>query len=41
MTEYGDAEDVRWTIYVIEQYPSHEFLVARTAWEARVLKQVE
>ncbi len=30
-----------WTIYEIEEYPGHEYLVARTAWEARVLKQVE
>lgn len=33
--------DGAWTIYEIEQYPEHEYLVARTAWEARVLKQVE
>lgn len=33
--------DGGWTIYEIEQYPEYEFLVARTAWEARVLKQVE
>lgn len=29
-----------WTIYEIEQYPEQEYLVARTSWEARVLKQV-
>lgn len=33
--------DGEWTIYEIEQYPNHEYLVARAAWEARVLKQVE
>ena len=27
-----------WTVYEIEQYPNHEYLVARTSWEARVLK---
>jgi len=29
-----------WTVYEIEQYPNHEYLVIRTSWEARVLKQV-
>lgn len=29
-----------WTVYEIEQYPEHEYIVARTSWEARVLKQV-
>lgn len=29
-----------WTIYEIEQYPEHEYLVMRTSWSARVLKQV-
>lgn len=29
-----------WTIYEIEQYPEHEYLVARTSWEARVLKRI-
>lgn len=33
--------DGTWTIYEIEQYPEHKYLVARTAWEARVLKQAE
>lgn len=33
--------DGSWTIYEIKEYPGHEYLVARTAWEARVLKQVE
>ncbi|MBQ5311402.1 MAG: hypothetical protein ILP19_05110 [Oscillospiraceae bacterium] len=27
-----------WTVYEIEQYPDHEYLIARTSWEARVLK---
>ncbi len=35
------TSDGAWTIYEIEQYPNHEYLVARTVWEARVLKQVE
>lgn len=30
-----------WTVYEIEQYPEHEYLVIRTSWEARVLKQVD
>ena len=29
-----------WSVYEIEQYPNHEYLVARSGWEARVLKQV-
>ena len=29
-----------WTLYEIEQYPNHEYLVARTGWEARVVKLV-
>lgn len=33
--------DGTWTIYEIEQYPELEFVVLRTSWEARVLKQVD
>lgn len=33
--------DGTWTIYEIEQYPNHEYLVARAAWEARVLKRIK
>ncbi len=34
------TKDGVWTIYEIEQYPEHEYLVARTGWEASVLKQI-
>ncbi len=30
--------DGDWTIYEIEQYPDHEYLVARMGWEACVIK---
>ncbi len=33
--------DGAWTIYEIEQYPEHEYLVARAAWEAKLLKWVK
>lgn len=33
--------DGTWTIYEIEQYPELEYVVLRTSWEARVLKQVD
>jgi hypothetical protein len=34
------TKDNVWTIYEIEEYPNLEYVVARTAWEARVLKRV-
>ena len=30
--------DGHWVLYEIEQYPYHEYLVARLGWEARVVK---
>lgn len=33
--------DNAWTIYEIKEYSEHEYLVARTAWEGRVLKRVK
>lgn len=35
------TKDKDWTIYEIEQYPNHEYVVARTAWEGRVLKLIQ
>ncbi len=33
--------DGHWVLYEIEQYPNHEYLVARLGWEARVLKLLQ
>lgn len=33
--------DGQWILYEIEQYPNHEYLVARLGWEARVLKLLQ
>lgn len=34
------TKDGVWTIYEIEEYPNLEYVVARTSWEARVLKRI-
>lgn len=34
------TKDKVWTIYEIEQYPNHEFVVAQAAWEGRVIKRI-
>jgi hypothetical protein len=34
------TKDHAWTIYEIEEYPDLEYVVARSSWEARVLKRV-
>lgn len=35
------TDDGAWTIYEIEDYPDHEYVVARSAWEGRVLRLTE
>ena len=35
------TKDESWTIYEIREYPDHEYVVARSAWEGRVLKLTE
>ena len=35
------TKDGSWTIYEIREYPDHEYVVARSAWEGRVLKLTE
>ena len=32
------TKDGSWTIYEIKEYPDHEYVAARSAWEGRVLK---
>lgn len=32
------TKDGSWTVYEIEEYPGHEYVVARSAWEGRVLE---
>ena len=31
------TKDGSWTIYEIKEYPDHEYVAARSAWEGRVL----
>jgi hypothetical protein len=33
------TDDGVWTVYEIDKFPGREYVVARTAWEARVLKR--
>ena len=35
------TKDGVWTIYQIDKYPGLDYVVARTGWEACVLKRVE
>lgn len=32
------TKDGSWKIYEIKEYPDHEYVAARSAWEGRVLK---
>ncbi len=32
------TKDGSWTVYEIKEYPGHEYVVARSAWEGRVLE---
>ena len=32
------TKDGSWTVYEIKEYPDHEYVAARSAWEGRVLK---
>lgn len=34
------TKDRNWIIYEIEQYPGHEYIVARISWEAEVMKLI-
>jgi hypothetical protein len=35
------TKDGSWTIYEIKEYPDHEYVAARSAWEGRVFKHTD
>lgn len=35
------TKDGSWTVYEIKEYPGHEYVAARSAWEGRVLKYTD